>query len=178
MCKRDIYIRRVNRVKLADIMFSLLCFCLSIRPCALSPIGFNGQNVVLFAEKCIRLVREKSRMFTGWWYSNLQWWTRKSNGIWTKELQWFDSFAVHYRNCDKLRIWKSHLIVICLEKDYRYCLWLQWCERWRCTSYRAADAEVVVFICSHSDHYRWVTAGQCLGFITVIIIVSVYWTHL
>ena len=40
-------------------MFSLLCVCL----CALSPIGMNGRNDVLFAEKCIRLVREKLRMF-------------------------------------------------------------------------------------------------------------------
>jgi len=41
----DIYVRQVNGVKLADIMFSLLCVCL----CALSPIGLNGRN----AEKCI-----------------------------------------------------------------------------------------------------------------------------
>jgi len=43
------YIRQVNGVKLVDIMFSLLCFCLSVCPCALSPIGLNGQNDVLFA---------------------------------------------------------------------------------------------------------------------------------
>jgi len=39
------YIRQVNVVKLVDIMFSLLCVCL----CALSPIGFNGRNDVLYS---------------------------------------------------------------------------------------------------------------------------------
>jgi len=53
----DYYIRQVNGVQLADIMSSLLCVC------ALSPIGLNGRNDALFAEKCIRLVREKLRIF-------------------------------------------------------------------------------------------------------------------
>ena len=43
----------MNGVKLADIRFSLLCVCL----CALS--GLNGRT----AEKCIRLVCEKLRIF-------------------------------------------------------------------------------------------------------------------
>jgi len=40
------YIRQVNRVKLAEIMFLLLCVC--VRLCALSPIGVNGRNDVLY----------------------------------------------------------------------------------------------------------------------------------
>jgi len=32
-------------------------------PCALSPIGLNGRNDELFAQKCIQLVREKLRIF-------------------------------------------------------------------------------------------------------------------
>jgi len=50
------YIRQVNRVKLADIMFSLLCVCL----CTLSPIGLNGRNDLPY---CIQLMREKLRIF-------------------------------------------------------------------------------------------------------------------
>jgi len=56
-----IYIHQVNGVKLADIMFSLVCVCARAR--ALSPIGMNGRNDVLFAEKCIRLLRENLRIF-------------------------------------------------------------------------------------------------------------------
>jgi len=37
--------------------------CLSVCLCALSPIDLNGWNDVLFAEKCIRLVHEKLRIF-------------------------------------------------------------------------------------------------------------------
>jgi len=49
-------------VKLADIMFSLLCVCLCV--CEHSdPIGLNGRNDVLFAEKCIRIMREKLKIF-------------------------------------------------------------------------------------------------------------------
>jgi len=47
------YIHQVNGVKLAEIMFSLLCMC------ALSPIGLNGQN----AQRCIQLMHEKLRIF-------------------------------------------------------------------------------------------------------------------
>jgi len=56
-------VRQVNGVKMADIMFSLFCMCMCVCVCALSPIGLNGRNHVLFAEKCIRLVREKLRIF-------------------------------------------------------------------------------------------------------------------
>ena len=49
---------------MADILFLLLCVCLSACVCALSPIGWNGRNDVLFAEKCIRLVTcEKLKLF-------------------------------------------------------------------------------------------------------------------
>jgi len=53
------YVRQVNGVKLADIMFSLFCACLCVCQCALSPIGLNGWN----AEKCIRLMHEKLIIF-------------------------------------------------------------------------------------------------------------------
>jgi len=56
------HIRHVNGVKLADILFSLLSVCLSVRlcVCALSPV-FNS---VLFAEECIQLVYEKLTTFS------------------------------------------------------------------------------------------------------------------
>ena len=53
----------MNGVILADIMFSLLCVCVCVCARALSPIGMNGRNDVLFAEKCIRVVLEKLRIF-------------------------------------------------------------------------------------------------------------------
>jgi len=72
----------VNGVKLANILFLLLCFCVSVCMWALSPIGLNGRNDVLFAEKCIRLVCEKLTLFpygqdivgnvvllAFWWYT-------------------------------------------------------------------------------------------------------------
>ena len=71
---------------LADILFSLLCVCLCV--CALSPIGLNGQNDILFAEKCIWLVCEKLTLFpygqdidgnfvslAFWWYRQIQEWS-------------------------------------------------------------------------------------------------------
>jgi len=57
--KCDVYVSQVNRVKLADIMFSLLCACLRVCLCALGPIGLNER----IAEKCIQLVHEKLRIF-------------------------------------------------------------------------------------------------------------------
>ena len=45
-------------------MFSLVCVCVCMCLCALSPIGMNERNDLLFAEKCIRLVNEKLRIFT------------------------------------------------------------------------------------------------------------------
>jgi len=41
------YIHQVNGVKLAEIMFSLLCVC--VRLCAVSPISLNGWNDVLYS---------------------------------------------------------------------------------------------------------------------------------
>ena len=45
-------------------VFTLVC--LSVCLCALSPVfnsGLNGRNDMLFADKCIRLVREKLTVF-------------------------------------------------------------------------------------------------------------------
>ena len=42
-------------------MFQFCVSAVCVR--ALSPTGLNGQNDVLFAEKCIRPVREKLRIF-------------------------------------------------------------------------------------------------------------------
>ena len=55
-----VFITGVYPPSLAGILFSLLSFCLSVCLCALSPV-FNSD--VLFAEKCIRLVREKLIIF-------------------------------------------------------------------------------------------------------------------
>ena len=41
----DYYIRKVNGVKLAEIMFSLLCVCLHVCLCALSPIAWKVENI-------------------------------------------------------------------------------------------------------------------------------------
>ena len=62
MCKFCIdrstdYIRQVNGMKLADILFSLLCVCVSVRTQS------NGRFDVLFAEKCIRFVYEQLTIF-------------------------------------------------------------------------------------------------------------------
>jgi len=45
-----IYIRQVNGVKLAEIVFSLVCVCARARVCvcALRPIGLNGRKDVLY----------------------------------------------------------------------------------------------------------------------------------
>ena len=51
----------MNGVKLGDVVLTFVCLCVCLR--ALSPIGLNGRNDVSFAEKCIRLVREKLRIF-------------------------------------------------------------------------------------------------------------------
>ena len=80
------YICQVNGVKLADILFSLLCVCVSV---STQSFGLNG---VLFAEKCIRLVCEKLTVFPNgkyivgiydslafWRYSQVQ---DRSGGLW------------------------------------------------------------------------------------------------
>jgi len=78
------YIRQVNRVKLGG--YTVFIFvCLSVCVRALSPIGLNGRNDILFTEKCIRLVCEKLTLFlygqdivgnvvllVFWWYSRVQ----------------------------------------------------------------------------------------------------------
>jgi len=43
------YIRQVNGVKLPEIMFPLVCACVCL--CALSPIGLNGRNDVLYSTR-------------------------------------------------------------------------------------------------------------------------------
>ena len=59
-------------------------FCVSVCLWALSPIGLNWQNDVLFAKKCIRLVCEKLTLssyvgnvvlLTFWWYNQVQDWS-------------------------------------------------------------------------------------------------------
>jgi len=51
----NIYIRHVNGVKLAEIMFSLARVCVSVsvsvRPQSLDPIGLNGRNDVLYSTR-------------------------------------------------------------------------------------------------------------------------------
>jgi len=58
------YIHQVNRVKLADILFSLLSVCVSVR----TQSSLQQWNDILFADKCTRLVHEKLIIFTYWQY--------------------------------------------------------------------------------------------------------------
>jgi len=50
---------RLLLISAKDILFSLLRICLW----AINPIGLNGRNDALFAEKCIRIVCEKLTLF-------------------------------------------------------------------------------------------------------------------
>jgi len=78
------YIWKINYyIYQGHTVFTFVCLCVCLW--ALSPIGLNGQNDVLFAEKCIRIVCEKLTLFpygqdivgniillAFWWYSQVQ----------------------------------------------------------------------------------------------------------
>jgi len=49
-------------------VFTFVSVCLSVCLWALSPIGLNGRNDVLFAKKCIRLVYKKLTVVLTCWY--------------------------------------------------------------------------------------------------------------
>ena len=64
------YIRHVNGVKLVETMFSVLCVCVCVCVCvclcALSPIGLNGRNDVLYSTRAWKVENISVRTIYRW----------------------------------------------------------------------------------------------------------------
>jgi len=117
--------------------WQILCFhfCVFVCLCTLSPVGLNGWNDVLFAEKCIWLVHEKLRIFPNrqyivenfillafWWYSQVQ----DRSGGWGEMYKNVTPFPMFWQAV----MWDEVITLCChIDNNHKYAMRLSG-QRW------------------------------------------------